>query len=168
MWDLQVQHASLWDLIPWPEIEPRPPALGVWSLSHRTTREIPYLYSLHRGSNIWIGSWRYLYNLRESNRKQRIEGRGWLNDGSVWLEYGLYRKESWFVTLEDSWCQTLRELEYQAEKSGFIWWEMGKHWLKKKQNNFIEVVLTYDKLHISKCRFDKFWYVYTLMKPSPR
>ena len=132
MWDLQVQHASLWDLIPWPEIEPRPPALGVWSLSHRTTREIPYLYSLHRGSNIWIGSWRYLYSLRESNRKQRTEGRGWLNDGSVWLEYGLYRKESWFVTLE-------RQLVPDPEGTWIPGWKVrlylmgnGKTLIKKK------------------------------------
>ena len=27
-------------LVPWPGIEPRPPALGVWNLSHRITREI--------------------------------------------------------------------------------------------------------------------------------
>ena len=32
---------SMWGLGPWPEIEPWPPALGAWTLSHRTTREIP-------------------------------------------------------------------------------------------------------------------------------
>ena len=32
---------DIWDSIPWPGIEPRPPAFGVWSLSHWTTREIP-------------------------------------------------------------------------------------------------------------------------------
>ena len=32
---------SLWDLVPWPEISPRPSALGAWSLSHWTTREVP-------------------------------------------------------------------------------------------------------------------------------
>ena len=30
-----------WDLGPWPGIEPRPPVLGVQSLSHWTTREVP-------------------------------------------------------------------------------------------------------------------------------
>ena len=29
------------DLVPWPRIEPGPPALGAWSLSHWTTREVP-------------------------------------------------------------------------------------------------------------------------------
>ena len=32
---------SMWDLVSWPGIEPRPPALGVWSLSCWTTREVP-------------------------------------------------------------------------------------------------------------------------------
>ena len=35
----------MWDLVPWPRIElriqPRPLALGAWSLSHWTTREVP-------------------------------------------------------------------------------------------------------------------------------
>ena len=29
----------MWDLIPWPGIEPGPAALGVWSLSHWTAWE---------------------------------------------------------------------------------------------------------------------------------
>ena len=32
---------SIWDLVPWPGIEPRPPALGTWSLSHWATLEVP-------------------------------------------------------------------------------------------------------------------------------
>ena len=31
----------MWDLVPWGGIEPGPPGLGVWSLSHWTTREAP-------------------------------------------------------------------------------------------------------------------------------
>ena len=34
---------SMWDLILPPGIEPGPPALGVGSLSHWTTREVPVL-----------------------------------------------------------------------------------------------------------------------------
>ena len=37
---------SMWGLIPWPGIKPGPPALGVWSLSHWTTREVPILFFL--------------------------------------------------------------------------------------------------------------------------
>ena len=32
---------SMWDLVPWWGIEPGPPGLGVRSLSHWTTREVP-------------------------------------------------------------------------------------------------------------------------------
>ena len=35
---------SLGDLVPWPRIEPRPPALGAQSLSHWTTREVSHLF----------------------------------------------------------------------------------------------------------------------------
>ena len=38
LWTLS---CGLWDLALWPEIEPGPRALGVWSLSHRNTRETP-------------------------------------------------------------------------------------------------------------------------------
>ena len=32
---------GIWDLVPWPGIEPRPPELGVQSLMYWTTREVP-------------------------------------------------------------------------------------------------------------------------------
>ena len=32
---------SMWDLVSGPNIEPRPPALGAWSLNHCTIREVP-------------------------------------------------------------------------------------------------------------------------------
>ena len=48
IWLLRVLFAacgiSSWgmrDLVPWPEIEPGPPALGVQSLNHLTTRKVP-------------------------------------------------------------------------------------------------------------------------------
>ena len=61
------------DLVPWPGIEPRFPALGMQSLSHRTIRVVPvcpflnwvtclldvkFLYSLNTGlsSNIWFAN----------------------------------------------------------------------------------------------------------------
>ena len=37
----KIFSCSMWDLVPWPGIEPRPPALGARSLSHWTTREVP-------------------------------------------------------------------------------------------------------------------------------
>ena len=40
MWTLS---CGMWDLVPWPRIKPRPPALGAWSLSHWTNRGVPIL-----------------------------------------------------------------------------------------------------------------------------
>ena len=37
---------GMWDLVPWPGIKPRPPALGAWSLSHWTAREVSAVFSL--------------------------------------------------------------------------------------------------------------------------
>ena len=45
---------GLWDLVPWPGIEPRPPALGAHSLSHWTTRKVPGMSVLWK--QIWWGS----------------------------------------------------------------------------------------------------------------
>ena len=39
---MQTLSCSLWDLVPWPGIKPRPPALESWSLSLLTTREVPW------------------------------------------------------------------------------------------------------------------------------
>ena len=53
MWDVQLQHVGslvgacgifscgMQDLVPWPGIEPRPPALGARSFNDWTTREVP-------------------------------------------------------------------------------------------------------------------------------
>ena len=40
-WGMQTLSCGMWDLFPWPGIEPTPPALGTWSLTHWTTREVP-------------------------------------------------------------------------------------------------------------------------------
>ena len=32
---------GMWDLVPWPGMEPGPPALGVWSPSHWTSGQSP-------------------------------------------------------------------------------------------------------------------------------
>ena len=39
-------NCSMWNLVPHPGIEPRPPALGAQSLSHWTTKEVPIALSL--------------------------------------------------------------------------------------------------------------------------
>ena len=42
---------SRWELVSWSSIKPWPPALGAWSLSHWTTREIPHMCILKQ--DIW-------------------------------------------------------------------------------------------------------------------
>ena len=37
---MQTFSFSMWDLVPWPMIKPGSPALGMWSLSHWTTRKV--------------------------------------------------------------------------------------------------------------------------------
>ena len=43
MWTLSY---SMWHLVSWPRIEPGAPALGVWSLSHWTPREVLLVFNL--------------------------------------------------------------------------------------------------------------------------
>ena len=45
---LQTLSWDMWDLVPWPRVEPGPPALGVQSLSHWTTGEIPWWHLMSR------------------------------------------------------------------------------------------------------------------------
>ena len=40
-WGMWALSCGVWDIVPWPGIKPGPPALGAWSLSHWTTREVP-------------------------------------------------------------------------------------------------------------------------------
>ena len=43
---MQTLNCSMWDLVPWPGIKPRPPALGAQTLSHWSTRDVPTPASL--------------------------------------------------------------------------------------------------------------------------
>ena len=42
----------MWDLAPWPGIIPGTAALGTWSLSHWTTREVPTMSNLKQNQNL--------------------------------------------------------------------------------------------------------------------
>ena len=48
---------SMWDLVPWPGIEPESPALGAWNLSHWTTREVPNSLIFH------FHSWEFFHQV---------------------------------------------------------------------------------------------------------
>ena len=53
MWTLS---CNIWNLVPFPGMEPVPPAVGVWSLSHWTTREVPCCVF----NWDWVRAWRPL------------------------------------------------------------------------------------------------------------
>ena len=42
--DMLGLSCNMQDLVPWPGIKPRPPALGAWSLNHWAPREVPWWY----------------------------------------------------------------------------------------------------------------------------
>ena len=44
---MQTPGCGMWDLVPWSEIKPGPPALAAWNLSHWTTRGVPYFTFLN-------------------------------------------------------------------------------------------------------------------------
>ena len=44
----RIFSCGMWDQVPWPRIEPRPPVLGAQSPSHWTNMEVPYLYVLNK------------------------------------------------------------------------------------------------------------------------
>ena len=50
-----ILSCSIWDLVPWPGIEPRPPAVKAGSLSHWTTRELPWVSPFYRQVSIQAG-----------------------------------------------------------------------------------------------------------------
>ena len=47
-------NLGLWDLVPWPGIEPGPPALEVQNLSHWTTKEVPRVSEWKLLSHVWL------------------------------------------------------------------------------------------------------------------
>ena len=53
----------MWDLVPQSGIEPRPPALTAWSLSHWTIREVPVYINFHR-SKIYIQKSAHIINVQ--------------------------------------------------------------------------------------------------------
>ena len=56
----------MWDLAPQAGIEPRPPVLGAWSLSHWTTKEVPK-------SSLLTVPYQRFFKVKNSDRKGRGE-----------------------------------------------------------------------------------------------
>ena len=84
-WDLF--SCSMWDLVPWPEIPPRPPALGACNLSHWTREMLAC-----RLFKVLISPWR----ARQMSTKAEPKTRIWAQIvclGEVWTSGGVGR---WF------------------------------------------------------------------------
>ena len=57
---LKLLVAAVWNLVSWPGIQPRPPALGVRSLSHWTTKEAPTCFEVREFLSlifVWALPW---------------------------------------------------------------------------------------------------------------
>ena len=52
---------GMWDLVPWPWMEPGPPAMGVQNFSHRTTREVPDFFFFLPSTPLLGFTWKYIF-----------------------------------------------------------------------------------------------------------
>ena len=66
IWLCLLRH-GMWDLVPWPRIEPGPSALEAWSLSHQTSREVP-----RWGLDEALSAWGTFYSRSFCFDQQRI------------------------------------------------------------------------------------------------
>ena len=95
---MRTLSCGLWD--PWLGTEPRPPALGVWSPGHRTTRKAPlgnsrfYLLALledHRTNTDWLylilrGRYNYCAQPGYVTESRTMPGEG--GSPAVWIKEG--------------------------------------------------------------------------------
>ena len=63
----RIFSCSLWDLVPWPGIKPRAPAVGARSLSHWTTREAPRSFVFKEEHLYIFHSWNICYAIIHFN-----------------------------------------------------------------------------------------------------
>ena len=112
---------SMWDLVPWPGIEPGPPASGAWSLNCWTTREVPILKSLN-AFYLWIISvmlFERQARKNEGKKEEREEGRGKEKLGN-WKEKHLISPKWPFIWLQVSFylplSQTPPESTYWSDR----------------------------------------------------
>ena len=89
MWTLR---CSIWGLVPLWGIKPRPPALGVWSLSHWTTREVPSLF-LEQLSK-WLYCWFPNFNVKNIYN-ERWDDCGLIKPGMWKIKYLYTAKRLW-------------------------------------------------------------------------
>ena len=96
---------SMWDLAPWTGIKPRPPALGMQSLSHCTAREVLrliYIWSqinMHESLPRWLSGKESACQVRRCDLIMRVRKIPWEGNGNPLqyscLENPLDRGEWW-------------------------------------------------------------------------
>jgi len=66
-WSLWTLSCSMWDVVSWPGIEPRTPALGAWKLSHWTTRKVSperiFCCIVCNSKNFFLRNWKWSRHL---------------------------------------------------------------------------------------------------------
>ena len=119
---------SMWDIVPWPGIEPGPPALGAQNLSHRTTREVPQIVGLFEEH---FGSWKLLemFVVRHPETKSvvRLCQLGVLEYAShCWKMIGIC-----LLALQCNWCpgpySCVQWHEVAAFPRKLLWNKSGSH-----------------------------------------
>ena len=118
-WDL---NSSMWDLVPWSGMEHRPPRLGMQSLSHWTTGEVPHTFYFLRvvDEDKLIYSKELTSKTRQINKKQRstIDFHFTIPSmhKSPWLEHSFGICCSMRITLIEAWI---------TENSQSRFWRVG-------------------------------------------
>ena len=114
---------SMWDLAPWPGIEPRPPALEVWSLSHGPPGEVPtssYLWGKFHLEEFCI--WGRCLDDKSSSHL-----------ATPWIKS--FEMKFWVTlacpTIPNSFCGPLNWFNRRKICS---WGPQWKDWKKKKRN----------------------------------
>ena len=118
-WDL---NSGTWDLVPWSGMEHRPSRLGVQSLSHWTTREVPHTVYFLRVVDVdkLIYSKELTRKTRQINKTQRstIDFHFTILSmhKSPWLEHSFGICCSMRITLIEAWI---------TENSQSLFWRVG-------------------------------------------
>ena len=130
----------MWDLGLWPEIEPRPPALGAWSLSQRTPREVPIMVQFYK----WSASLSSFYLCRAdktnfvrfvaNNSMKKIK---WAMNGSIyaWLSSGVSHIEREVISVTWSGQVTFNPACMMQRKAGKAYLKNVSVGKKKEKNN---------------------------------
>ena len=98
MWNLLiVARKPTWDLVPWPGIEPGPPALGAHSLSHRITKEVLKMFHLFISSAVALLTLWFVKRAEQPNKRLQYKKYlgSWCNKSSTEIQV-ILAFESWW------------------------------------------------------------------------